>query len=102
MKQNIIRLSEGDLQKMVKEAVGRLLREYGDTPEGQRRLGALHARTVIGKGDVDKGNDIYKYSEKGRASKPVSRFHDYANGFNEYMDSHDKETAEFRRKKRGN
>ena len=43
----LIRLTESDLHRIVKESVSRILREVGETPGGQRKLGALQARKII-------------------------------------------------------
>ena len=39
-----IRLTEGDLHKIVKESVNRILNEIGDTAKGQYMLGKLQRR----------------------------------------------------------
>ena len=44
MNKKIIRLTESDLHKIVKESVNRVLNEIGDTPKGQYMLGKLTAR----------------------------------------------------------
>ena len=40
----VIRLTEGDLHRIVKESVNRILNEIGDTERGQYALGALAKR----------------------------------------------------------
>ena len=44
MNKKLIRLTESDLHRIVKESVNRVLNEIGDTPRGQNRLGALAKR----------------------------------------------------------
>lgn len=61
----LIRLTESDLHRIVKESVSRILREVGETPEGQRKLGALQARKIIN-ADGDSVDDFFKKPVKGR------------------------------------
>lgn len=44
MAKKIIKLTEGDLNKIIKESVNNILNEIGDTERGQYALGALQAR----------------------------------------------------------
>ena len=44
MNKKLIRLTESDLHRIVKESVNRVLNEIGDTEKGQYVLGALQAR----------------------------------------------------------
>lgn len=41
----LVRLTEGDLHRIVKESVNKVLNEIGDTPKGQYMLGRLHHRS---------------------------------------------------------
>ena len=42
----LIRLTENDLHRIVKESVQKIINEIGDTPRGQRALGAVAARSI--------------------------------------------------------
>ena len=44
MNKKLIRLTESDLHRIVKESVNRVLNEIGDTPKGQYMLGRLQGR----------------------------------------------------------
>ena len=44
MNKKLIRLTESDLHRIVKESVNRVLNEIGDTKRGQNLLGQVHAR----------------------------------------------------------
>lgn len=44
MKQNVIRLTESDLHRIVKESVSKILNEIGDTPRGNFALNAVRGR----------------------------------------------------------
>ena len=46
MNKKLIRLTESDLRRIVKESVNRVLNEIGDTPKGQYMLGRLQARQL--------------------------------------------------------
>ena len=59
----LIRLTESDLHRIVKESVSRILREVGETPGGQRKLGALQARKIIN-ADGDSVDDFFKNQSK--------------------------------------
>jgi len=101
MKKTIIRLTEGDIHKIVKESVKMVLKEYGNTPEGQKKLGGLHARTVLNNDNVDDWDEIYRYAEKNRGGDNYDKvgnnenpmYYDYAQGYVDYLDSHPNELA---------
>lgn len=44
MNKKLIRLTESDLHKIVKESVGKIINEIGDTPKGQDALGQVRGR----------------------------------------------------------
>ena len=46
MNKKLIRLTESDLHRIVKESVNRVLNEIGDTPRGQYMLGRLQGRQL--------------------------------------------------------
>lgn len=54
----IIRLTEQDLRKIVKESVNKILNEIGDTPKGQYMLGSLAARQNRNGIDLDDPDDF--------------------------------------------
>jgi len=113
MNKKLIRLTESDLHKIVKESVNRILNEIGNTEGGQRRLGALQARKVINanggtiddlfKSQSDNGGKIYNYAKQKRSSlgndtdehgmitNPL--YKEYANGYTEYLNSHPEERS---------
>ena len=105
MAKQLIRLTESDLHKIVKESVGKIINEIGDTPKGQRGLGALHARKVLRNNDLS--DDIYnhaqnarggdKYDNRGNNENPL--YHDYANGYIDYLNSHPDEYMANKRKR---
>lgn len=113
MNKKLIRLTESDLNRIVKESVNRILKEYGDTPKGQKMLGAMQARKFMNAdGDTadellhnaDKASaNVYDYAAKqrqrdgkdldmwGNIENPM--YNDYAKGYIEYMDAHPEEYA---------
>lgn len=112
MEKNIIRLTESDLHRIVKESVQRILNEIGDTPKGQRALGALAQRHALRNPNYDardtesKEAKIYDYAKKARGGDTYDykgtpqnpKYYDYANGSVDYINSHpDELTAAHRR-----
>ena len=103
----LIRLTESDLHNIVKEAVKSIIKEYGETPEGQRKLGGLHARKVLRNGVGDNANNIYKYAAKSRGGDAYNNvgdnenpmYKDYANGYIDYLHHHPEEMASYTRRK---
>ena len=96
MNKKLIRLTESDLHRIVKESVDNLLNEIGDTPKGQYALGRLAYRKGeerprmgqnVGKMRKDSGNDIFKYADKA-AHKNGMYGHEYRNGY-DYQDDID-------------
>ena len=63
MNKKLIKLTESDLHRIVKESVNKVLNEIGDTTKGQYMLGRLAARTKM-KGDNI--SDIKKYASNRR------------------------------------
>ena len=64
MKKKILRLTESDLHKIVKESVNRvLINEIGDTERGQRMLGRVGGR-AYDRGDYDYADEVADYAEK--------------------------------------
>lgn len=52
MNKKLIRLTESDLHRIVRESVNNILKEIGDTPKGQYMLGRLAGRQSA-KGDLN-------------------------------------------------
>lgn len=63
MNKKLIRLTEQDLHRIVKESVNRVINEIGDTPKGQYMLGSLAARQNYGGINIDDPDDIYGYED---------------------------------------
>lgn len=79
MNKKLIRLTESDLHKIVKESVNRIINEIGDTEKGQRALGALTAAKFKGKKKGDWGEVAKKASdERDKASNKAAK-----SGYNE-------------------
>ena len=79
MNKKIIRLTESDLHRIVKESVNRIINEIGDTEKGQRALGALTAAKFKGKKKGDWGEVAKKASdERDKASNKAAK-----SGYNE-------------------
>ena len=65
MNKKLIRLTESDLHRIVKESVNRVLNEIGDTNRGQYHLGRAAMRRV-NMGDYDDAREIDRYAAKQR------------------------------------
>ena len=105
--------TESMLNDIVKESVKKVLNEIGDTPNGQRALGALGMRKALrGKYDArDKdceSNKVYNYAknsrggdnydDRGQNDNPL--YYDYADGAIEYMNAHPEELVASERRRR--
>ena len=105
MNKKLIRLTESDLHRIVKESVNKIINEIGDTPKGQRALGALHARKVLRNNDLS--DDTYNYAQNARGGDKYDNrgnnenplYHDYANGYIDYLNSHPDEYIANKRKR---
>jgi len=74
MNKKLIRLTESDLHRIVKESVNRIINEIGDTEKGQRALGALTAAKFKGKKKGDWGEVAIKASdERDKASDKAAK-----------------------------
>ena len=111
MDKKLIRLTESDLHRIVKESVKKILKEIGTTPDYQKKLGALQARKVLNAdGETSdelfdnqskNGGEIYDYAKKqrshmgddtdefGRITNPL--YKNYGDGYLEYLNSHPEE-----------
>ena len=58
-------MTEGDLHRIVKESVSRILNEIGDTEKYQKKLGKLVARKEDN-GDDKSAKDIKRYAHEKR------------------------------------
>ena len=65
MNKKLIRLTESDLHKIVKEAINKILNEVGDTEDGQHLLGRLAAKKSTS-GDLDGYYDVSDYAKEKR------------------------------------
>jgi hypothetical protein len=87
MKQ-IIRLTEEDIHRIVKESVEKILNEYG-TPE---QLGAIAARrTISGK---DNAEEVHAYANKNGADRKG-----YYKGYINYLNNHQEEVNKYAKSK---
>ena len=68
MDKKLIRLTETDLHRIVKESVNKILNEIGDTAKGQYMLGRLQGRQ-INDGQRDKAMNTMSYATKQLANK---------------------------------
>lgn len=113
MKRQIIRLTESDLHRIVNESVCKILNEYGEGPESQRKLGALQARKVLNAdgetadelfdNQSKQGGEVYNYAKKqrshmgndsdefGNTINPL--YKEYAQGYVDYLNAHPEEQA---------
>ena len=74
MNKKLIRLTEQDLHRIVKESVNRIINEIGDTEKGQRALGALTAARFKGKKKGDWGEVAKKaFDERDKASNKAAK-----------------------------
>ena len=69
MAKKLIRLTESDLHRIVKESVNKILNEIGDTPKGQHTLGRLNARQQNQEGGEGKWKETIKYARNQRKGK---------------------------------
>ena len=100
MRKNRIRLTESQLQNIIKESVKNVLNEIGNTTDGQIALGALSARKKGIKGYNDgKVDDIDDYaSRQANKSENPSRL---SNAYHDsYMASQPSTPEETQKKKR--
>ena len=63
MNKKLIRLTESDLHRIVRESVNKVLNEIGDTKRGQYHFGRASMRR-FNMGDYDKAGEIGRYAEK--------------------------------------
>ena len=78
MNKKLIRLTENDLHRIVKESVNRILNEIGDTERGQYMLGRLAGRKR-NNGDFNSSREINNYAMKDPNRSYYSRDYDKRN-----------------------
>ena len=100
MRKNIIRLTESQLHSIIKESVKNVLKEIGDTIDGQIELGALSARKKGFKGyNSGEANDIDDYASRqaNKSENPSRLTHAYNDS---YLASHPSTPEETQKRKR--
>ena len=94
MNKKLIRLTESDLHRIVKESVNKVLNEIGDTPKGQFMLGAAIGRKIKNSpinnyhsrdemSDYAKKKRIATYDPKQYEEEPWECQNDMDAGFNQ-------------------
>lgn len=68
MNKKLIRLTESDLHRIVKESVNKILNEIGDTAKGQYMLGRLQGRQM-GNGNRQQAMSTMDYATRQRTNK---------------------------------
>ena len=76
MNKKLIRLTESDLHKIVKESVNKILNEIGDTAKGQYMLGRLQGRQM-GNGNRQQAMNTQNYANKQLGSRTPQNFQTY-------------------------
>ena len=79
-----MKVTESELKEIIKESVRSILKEIGDTEDGQKKLGGLAARKST-KGDVKGLYDIEDYAKEKRNGNLKMR-DKYAKGFHAEKD----------------
>lgn len=74
MTKKLIRLTEGDLHRIVKESVTSIISEIGDTRRGQYMLGKLWRKKYDNELDAANDNDEERYSKAYNAAKPIQQY----------------------------
>ena len=70
MNKKLIRLTESDLHRIVKESVHKIINEIGDTPKGQDALGQVYGRAIRRAQNIgDKGTVPRKLRNVARDAK---------------------------------
>ena len=70
MNKKLIRLTEQDLHRIVKESVDKILNEIGNTPEYQNKLGRL-AALKKSNGQDQEANDIGFYAQRNDTTRNI-------------------------------
>lgn len=69
MNKKLIRLTESDLHRIVKESVNKILNEIGDTERGQYALGAVQARAQNRASNALQAGDMNAYGKYDNTEK---------------------------------
>ena len=88
MNKKLIRLTESDLHRIVRESVNKVLNEIGDTNRGQYLMGRAEARARK-IGDDDMGGQLSMAAAKSKNVEPYAYMDGYSDQA-EYMDAVDK------------
>jgi len=76
MNKKLIRLTESDLHRIVKESVEKILTEIGDTAKGQYMLGRLQGRQMSS-GNRNASMNTRDYAAKQLGNRTPSNFQDF-------------------------
>ena len=90
MNKKLIRLTESDLHRIVKESVNRVLNEIGDTNRGQYMLGRLAGRKYANNYNTngyDESGKIANYAQQQRQYKSV--YNPYTSGYDNGFEGKD-------------
>jgi hypothetical protein len=88
MKKQVIRLTEGDLHKIIKESVNKVLNEIGNTKDWQYKLGALNGRNIkrmYDSIDANNVNDAEKY--RRQSDEVIAKSDEHCNGFDDMFNA---------------
>lgn len=84
----VLRLTESDLHRIIKESVKKALNEIGDTKKGQYNLGALNGRNIkrmYDSIDANNVNDAEKY--RRQSDEVIAKSDEHCNGFDDMFDA---------------
>ena len=85
MNKKVIRLTESDLHKIVKESINKIMNEIGDTEKGQDALGQVHGRAIKRQQMLgDKGAISRKLHNTARAAMEKAYTQGKKHGFDIY------------------
>lgn len=92
MNKKLIKLTEADLHRIIRESVDKILNEYGNSNTGQYMLGALAAKKRMqgnekGQTDDESGfNDVSNYAKQQRGDSKM-KANSFYNGFHSSKDN---------------
>ena len=73
MKQ-VIRLTESDLHRIVKESVRKLIREYGDTKETRKKMAAAAKRGIRRGDSTPHENAMHSLLKRGSSKEELADY----------------------------
>lgn len=76
----VIRLTESDIHRIVKESVKKVLNEIGDTEGGQNLLGRAKQRALYNR-EAGKEAEISNYADNQRQKQPISQKEQLRNAY---------------------